>query len=456
MERDHNCLFPKVFNFCTYPIIRIELIWGISYDEGRLDNSTLTMQTSKVKSLIRMIFEFVYIFGIILWYKGIESLYMSKSTYRSKVSDIWYDRVCDPIKEEATKSISLETASKLSYLKPRLDPRTFEVQYLFIMLQKVGTFISRFKTRRKAVFIKEYTALLEKLPDSMSKIKRIQPERVYSKVCRIKLLSYFFRVLFFFNKGIKVCYQVCFYEEYCMALNLAAKVSSVKSVDLQHGIQGSMHPAYFSWNIGNNLSHDLLPNEFQCWDEVSTKNIKSWNLPGHQATQVGYQWVRDWKNPEWLSRHAPELSIVEDLPIVLVTLQPLGDFLPDQLLYLIRHSSLPVKWYLRLHPRQLNQLDLFERRIASMGLLGKVEVRQASTMPLPFLLSRSVSHITQWSSVVIEAAQFKVPSIVLDLKGKELFKDYLSDRIAYFINLENDQLVRKVDKYIWETVLAKE
>ena len=91
-----------------------------------------------------------------------------------------------------------------------------------------------------------------------------------------------------------------------------------------------------------------------------------------------------------------------------------------------------------------------------MGLLGKVEVRQASTMPLPFLLSRSVSHITQWSSVVIEAAQFKVPSIVLDLKGKELFKDYLSDRIAYFINLENDQLVRKVDKYIWETVLAKE
>ena len=69
------------------------------------------------------------------------------------------------------------------------------------------------------------------------------------------------------------------------------------------------------------------------------------------------------------------------------------------------------------------------------------DIENASKLPLPSLLRFMNVHITESSSVVIEAEQFGVPSIVINKISKEYYKNQISSGYAVYANNIQDILL---------------
>ena len=66
-------------------------------------------------------------------------------------------------------------------------------------------------------------------------------------------------------------------------------------------------------------------------------------------------------------------------------------------------------------------------------------------------------HITQYSSVVIEAASFNIKSIVIDDIGKATYEDYISKGLAFYCKNEIQMisLIEKLTKHEDKKILIK-
>ena len=72
------------------------------------------------------------------------------------------------------------------------------------------------------------------------------------------------------------------------------------------------------------------------------------------------------------------------------------------------------------------------------------EVKNASRLPIFSLLRNIDLHITQYSSVVIEAASFNIKSIVIDDIGKSTYEDYINRGVAFYCENE-DQIINLLE-----------
>ena len=118
---------------------------------------------------------------------------------------------------------------------------------------------------------------------------------------------------------------------------------------------------------------------------------------------------------------AIEASKKPNKPNVLVTLQKGVDVL-DFIAELILKSPDKVKWWVRLHPGMMSELDNFINFFHKELGRNDVEVELASSCPLFIILLEMQLHITAFSSVLQDASIFKVPSIAIDRRAKSLFE----------------------------------
>ena len=100
--------------------------------------------------------------------------------------------------------------------------------------------------------------------------------------------------------------------------NYAANNLGIRSYDVQHGLQGYLHPAYFFKNVPDE-GYNILPSIFWVWDNSSYKNIESWSGNSHHETLLG-------GNP-WITylsaKSISEFHLNDSRPVILFTLQPL-------------------------------------------------------------------------------------------------------------------------------------
>ena len=73
-------------------------------------------------------------------------------------------------------------------------------------------------------------------------------------------------------------------------------------------------------------------------------------------------------------------------------------------------SGIEAHFWIRLHPIALDQKGLVSRTLEDHGLRN-VDVENATALPLYAILRHMDVHITEFSSVVIEAQAFGVPSV---------------------------------------------
>jgi hypothetical protein len=195
-------------------------------------------------------------------------------------------------------------------------------------------------------------------------------------------------------------------------------------MDLQHGVQGTMHLAYAKWPLRIASKSMFIPTHFWVWDKFNKAIISSWKID-HENIIVGYnKWVAD-----RISKSTKE--------ILLFTAQPIDNCIPYLLIESIRKYTGDKKWYLRLHPHQISQINEFEKLLQREEILDKVNIREASLMPLTDVLSKTHIHITCFSSVSIEAFYFGTPTIFIDERGSQTFKQMIPDNMIYAVSGTN-------------------
>lgn len=238
----------------------------------------------------------------------------------------------------------------------------------------------------------------------------------------IRKLAFIFENARYFKNGLKRTaakrvFVVCYYDAKGFAMVKAANELNLPIIDLQHGVQGESHMAYAKLP-SSVIGSRFLPTHFYVWDEYSFETIKAWKGESSSILVGRNQWVLDRVR-----------KVSND--IVLVSLQPIEGFIPEVVLREIKEYQGDKKWYLRLHPSQLDQLDNVDRVLSDWGISGKANVRDASTLPLTSLLERSILHITFYSSVAIEASYYNVPTYFLSARGATMYQNMIPNNLVY-------------------------
>lgn len=236
----------------------------------------------------------------------------------------------------------------------------------------------------------------------------------------------------------RLAFIVGFYGVEGMAFVLACRTCGVPVVDIQHGVQGDMHPAYAAWPAPRQgPTHTLMPDRFWVWSAWEQEVIHRWARgTSHAAVVGGNPWMDVWQDGSRWSGVAAALDAAHALrcraggrPVVLVTLQ-YGLVDSEQLTplaTLLREAGDRFAFWVRLHPAML------ERRESIRALLaraGTYELDVPTDLPLQALLPYADVHLTHSSSAVIEAAEFGLRSALTTGYGAELFGPLLASGIA--------------------------
>ena len=221
------------------------------------------------------------------------------------------------------------------------------------------------------------------------------------------------------------------------AFCLACRELGITSVEVQHGVQGDLHPSYGSWFAVPPEGWETRARVFWNWDEASAAAINRWAMcaPNHHVAinggdpwrEMGMEYGSEWsRRIDLLIEERRRASGAERH--ILVTLSSQGDVVPAAVLETIR--SAPSAWcfWFRLHPvDQAARMKQAKRILGPLGVdLGLLEF--ATEVPLHALLRQMDGHFTVGhSTVVTEAAAHGVPSVAC---GREAADHYRAEMAA--------------------------
>lgn len=212
----------------------------------------------------------------------------------------------------------------------------------------------------------------------------------------------------------------------------AGKIKGIPVYDLQHGVIADEHPWYGEKYRVSTPVEDL-PDGFLCWDNQSVATISKWtDQKGIKVLNIGNPWFLRFAKADpddlLVQEAMNEGKILDDdRPCILLTLQwgmrieyPDDNFngvIVDALERVILDTLYKYNWILRLHPVQLRG----EEKEITLSYLKKTfgeEKTQnwvnSSQIPLPVVLRQTDIHITDLSTVVIEARWMGICSGLLN------------------------------------------
>ena len=318
-----------------------------------------------------------------------------------------------------------------------VNPPVFIQQFYF-----AASLVLFFKKEKSIVQLDQFDDFLNEveleLPGLVNPTSYVQ--FLEKNVKEIKTYAYIFD-LFFHKYSPKYAICLCYYNNFCFGMSYAAHLNHVISIDMQHGGQGVLHPAYSAFNKVPKKGFNIMPKMFWCWDKASTKVIQAWtdNQSFHEVLLGG--------NP-WLSYFISENDQAYSFPkrkVILYTLQ-LKEIEP-YIIQAINDSPPEFQWWLRLHPRTFTTRPRLEELLKKEIASGKVELDKATSYPLPQILKNTFIHISGTSGAVIEAAQLGVKSILIDEIGVENFTDYIENHDAIaFLDRSAESLLKLIFK----------
>lgn len=226
---------------------------------------------------------------------------------------------------------------------------------------------------------------------------------------------------FFAGEPPKAVFLVCWYSAESMALSHLCAQHGRPCIDLQHGVQGAGHIAYGTWAAIPPGGYTTMPRVFWCWDQQSADHIDQWATLGHRkALVLGDPWL------ETMAARATPLKRTDGTRTVLFTTYP-PELLPRIVLDAMRTESPPVHWIIRAHPNRPGDAHEVRRLLEAEGLAHRATVTTAAEVPLAEQLLACDVLITDYSSVILEAARLNVLSLSWDDRARDLFAPQLAD-----------------------------
>ncbi|MGI6649721.1 MAG: hypothetical protein ACOX5W_11935 [Bacillota bacterium] len=376
-------------------------------------------------------------------------MFFSNPICRVLVNNCWYDRFCDPIRQELDKRgyYSLYMEMLHDYRIPRYNSGTFIQSKLDHFKIESRLLINDTSVSKWEGFI----GLTEELANDWS--IKISFKQVIRSIRYVDRLSNWYSDIIK-KARIKACFMICYYSLEGMALSLACRKCGIPSIDIQHGVQGSGHRAYSSWTKVPRNGYELLPTFFWCWSDYEVDIISEWGkkaVDQHKAIVAGNPWLDKYQQLAKSGVYRVESKELDMLihnkrRILLICLSGIPTFgvgLDDFLLDTMKNSDPSFLWLVRIHPSELSYQESICAQLKERGI-SNFDVELSSKLPLPLILERTNIHLTHWSTTALEAAAYNIPTIFLDKKGPEFFREQISFNLLYFAN-DSESLHSAID-----------
>jgi hypothetical protein len=340
--------------------------------------------------------------------------------------DRWsVDRFCDPLfKALQNRGALARIWTPLhAYRQDRLVPSTY-VQPRIDRANLLGAV----RARAGSANLPEHARVIDWLRTHQLHTESAGIGRIVSDAYRVASLSKMFCKLLEAARP-RMAFVVSYYSIETMAFVLACRRLHIATVEIQHGVQGALHAAYAAWPRPAGSVHELLPDRFWVWSEWEQQVIDAWaHGTEHRAIVGGNPWMDVWTQPhDWPMTQSSQARAstmrlrAHGRAVVLVTLQ-YGFMNEEQispLMELVRARPDGLMFWIRLHPLMLGRREEIRQLLPADGCF---ELDEPTDLPLQSLLTCTDVHMTHSSSVVIEAAQFGVKSVITSRFGEELFE----------------------------------
>lgn len=450
MDLINECeaLFPvdKWFmeNIHVWPLIRN----GLFFDNADEYQTLSSLNTYKSKTVYRMVqiskiiksllsFSYAYITDYkknSMPVRQFDAVFLSNGVSFLWLKNAWYEKFCDPIMDTLReKNIScflmscgrkclFPRYSSSMLIQPQLD------------LSRIRDMLLSERTNCAQERMIEFQEMIDFLAERYDSIILPDIRIIRKNINSIKTLSKVFkRILKMINPSIGLL--VSYYSLEGMAFNLACHELGIRSVDIQHGLQGDLHVAYGRWEKVPEKGYELLPSIFWCWSNYETASIKRWCtklISGHETIVGGNLLLELWRSGDdnivrYYDKKISKIKKNYSSAIhILYALEGHEEIDKLELMaQIIKKTGTRYHWWIRLHPCFLNQRKKIRKRLSDNQILNYVELDAATDLPLYALLRHIDIHVTTFSSTVIEAEAFGVPSVILEQLGAELFSNQI-------------------------------
>lgn len=441
----------KINDVHVWPIIRIRLFFYLINHLENQVNIFENKSTSKKnyffvkvkKKLIKVIKRYINFVNYLIWKNNLpqkDYLFVGSDSHRVDYRNSRFNRYFDVIIENeniSNNSIYFEYSNPLK--------NQYQKQNIYKFERALRGYYNFYK------FKKEDHFNFDGYDDFLSFLEN---EKVFNSFISVnnkkQLLSWFnryfiFKISFFKDTLKKVKPKqiviLCYYSDDIFALIVAANQLNIKTFEMQHGPQTDIHLSYGSWSVIPNEGYDVLPRNFWCWDEYSKNVIEKWSSKNnlYKVQIIGNPWVNYWKNKN-------ESYFEKDF--VLYSLQPnpitLNQLFTKQIIQTIKQSN--EKWFIRLHPRQINEINVIKNLLHKEEILNKVNIDNATFDALPQLLANAKIHITHSSGSALEASFFGLKTILINEIGLKSFPHLIENKSATFIDYKDPDFYFKMKK----------
>jgi len=228
--------------------------------------------------------------------------------------------------------------------------------------------------------------------------------------------------------GTKWHIGISYYTPQMYGMNLACYRKNLISIDMQHGSQGVLHPAYSGFQKIPVQGYSTFPKIFWCWDDNSTNHLRSILEKNkiHNSFNGGHPWIY------YLEKHDKIKPVQSEDKILVFSLQPFREPLPPIVLEAIANTPPGYVWWLRFHPRMAKQdVNKLKVKLDKYIKTGLVSFNLATTLPLPSVLKSACLHLTQSSGCFLEASALGVPNLIVEETGFLYFQNMIDNRSNY-------------------------
>jgi hypothetical protein len=362
---------------------------------------------------------------------GSTALFLSDGVSFVNLGDVWFDRVIDPVMQ-ALDARGLRSL-KLTPLAEAHVPRYMPSRFIQPTIDRVKLMGSR---PRRDVVLPEFEAFHAAARRTFG-ARAPSSEWLQVQAARLEALAgWFGRVLD--RCGASHVFVNTYYSLEGLALMQAARRRALCSIDLQHGMQGQYHVAYASWMSPPSAGYSTLPDEFWVWSHHEAAVIAEWSegCATHRAHVSGNFWLRQWSEAkdsliaDYISRARSLRGVPPAKTQVLACLTwGVAEEENMKLMEAARLCDSSVAWWWRLHPVQSRQRAEFAARLERYGLDGS-RVAEATDFPLYALVRAADLVVAHSSTVIQEAAELGVPSVITSDYGANLHASLVRQGVA--------------------------
>jgi hypothetical protein len=447
----------KIGDVYIWPVLRTKIFMHVINEDFSKNKSVKVpdkIQVSNSKKKTRIFTYILNTFKYFFWIKKLkvkENLFLGSDNYRVNIENKRFNRFFDPLIikykiQDNSSLIEYDFDSKNHYFKnisinyndglKMFNESLYRAYYFFI--------------RKPKIEIKQYAEFIDYIK---SFDLTVNLASIYSQYRIINYYSLRWNFQYKNASNIlqsikpKKIFTLCYYNSSdVMFFVAAAKRKNIRTIEMQHGPIADKHLAYGNWTNVPLTGYDIIPSLFWCWDKFSKSTIdKSLGVNKNYSSFIGgHPWIEYWKDKE-----IQDSSI--DSEFILYTIQQefsLEYFFNPKIILLIKHTK--QKWYIRLHPRQINQKSEIQEYLKSKNILEYVDIENATFLPLPLLLSKALLNVTSNSGTTIEAFLFNKFTVLLDPLSKDYYKDIIELNLAKYLDFNADNFLDEFNNILNE------